>query len=231
MIDPLNPACVIIPLSLTPIIFAIAATLFFLKYPDKHVSIILFSVGFTFLLSLFDLLQDNIYFKTEALRYLFSSIAQGYAAMVGILGAFLIFYIETIKNKIIQIRKEVIRRIPNPDFVKIFAGDYEFIDYLKQWTEGSKRQDEQYRIVKYSITTLSSLMKEEQKIKMIISNQFLFLFVSIFFSLLILLPVDSLDVTSPYVKLIVYFVFSFSIASLMSAIYGVYRIIYPEHTV
>jgi hypothetical protein len=230
MVDPYI-TCVVIPLSLSPIVLAIVATLIFLKYPDKHISIILFSVGFTLLLGLFDLLTDNVYFRLDSLRYLFSSIAQGYAAMVGILGAFLIFYIENIKNKILQIRKEIIRRIQNPDFSKIFAGDDEFIEYLRSWGEAHKGIGESYRAVQYSILNLQTLMKEEQKIKTIISNQFLFLFVSIFFSLLILLPMDSFDVESPYVKLIVYFVFSFSVAALMSAIYGVYRIIYPEYSV
>jgi hypothetical protein len=227
----IDVTCLVIPLSIAPLVIALVATVIFLKYPDKHLSIILFSIGFTLLLSLFDILTDNIYFRLESLRYLFSSIAQGYAAMVGILGAFLIFYIETIKNKIIQIRKEVIRRIPNPEFSKIFAGDDEFVDYLQDWLGAHSRADESSHAVQYSISSLISLMKEEGKIKMIISNQFLFLFVSIFFSLLILLPMDSFDVDSPYVKLIVYFVFSFSVSSLMSAIYGVYRIIYPEHAV
>jgi hypothetical protein len=227
----IDATCLVVPMSVLPIIFAIAATLIFLRYPDKHLSIILFSIGFTLLLALFDILTDTVYFTLESLRYLFSSIAQGYAAMVGILGAFLIFYIETIKNKIVGIRKEVIKRIPDPDFSKTFANDDEFVDYLKGWGEGHKRLESPYRTVQYSIVMLSSLMKEEQKIKMIISNQFLFLFISIFFSLLILLPMDSFDQNSDVVKLIVYFVFSFSIASLMSAIYGVYRIIYPDNAV
>ncbi|MFH0863092.1 MAG: hypothetical protein V1875_08715 [Candidatus Altiarchaeota archaeon] len=228
----LDPICIALPLSILPIVFALATTLIFLKYPDKHISILLFSISFTLLLALFDLLTyPAVYFRLESLRYLFSSIAQGYAAMVGILGAFLIFYIETIKNKIVQIRKELIRRIADPDFSKIFSNDDEFLDYLRGWGEGHKRMESNYRAVQYSIVTLSSLMKEEQKIKLIISNQFLFLFVSIFFSLLILLPMDSFDVEAWPVKLIVYFVFSFSIASLMSSIYGVYRIIYPDKAV
>jgi len=227
----IDVTCLVIPLTLAPIAFALAATLLFLRYPDKHVSILLFSVGFTLLLALFDILTDDIYFTLESLRYLFSSIAQGYAAMVGILGAFLIFYIESIKNKIVGIRKEIMRRIPDPDFSKMFSNDDEFIEYLRGWSETHQKLETPHRAVSHSITMLVSLVKEEQKIKMIISNQFLFLFISIFFSLLILLPIDSFDENSSAVKLVVYFVFSFSIASLMSAIYGVYRIIYPDHAV
>jgi hypothetical protein len=223
--------CLVIPLTLAPIAFAMVATILFLKYPDKYASIFLFTIGFTSLLLLFDLLTDDIYFGLESLRYIFSSIAQGYAAMVGILGAFLIFYIEGIKNKIVSIRKEVIRRIPDPDFSKMFANDYEFLEYLRGWAETHKRLEAPYRAVQYAIVMLVSLTKEEQKIKMIITNQFLLLFMSIFLSLLLLLPMDSFDPDSGYVKVAVYFVFSFSMASLMSAIYGVYRIIYPDHAV
>lgn len=227
--------CLVIPLTLAPIVFALVATIIFLRYPDKHGSIILFTVAFTSLLSLFDLLTDKfILINVDSLRYLFSSIAQGYAAMIGILGAFLIFYIETIKNRVVGIRKEIIRRIPEPDFSKMFAEDDEFIDYLRGWSEGHKRLEGPYAAVQYSIVMLGSLVKEEHKIKMIISNQFIFLFVSIFLSFFFLLIMDSFNIDSPdimYLKLIVYLIFSFSIASLISAIYGVYRIIYPDKAV
>jgi hypothetical protein len=228
---PFDATCFVIPVTFAPIVFSIAATLIFLKYPDRHMSIILFAIGFTSLLFLFDILTDDIYFELESIRYLFSSIAQGYAAMVGILGAFLIFYIETIKNKIVSIRKEVIKRIPDPDFSKMFANDDDFVNYLRSWGDTHRRLETQQREVQYAIIMLTSLIKEEHKIKMIITNQFIFLFISIFLSFLILLPMDSLDPQSDIVKLVVYFVFSFSIAALMSAIYGVYRIIYPDSAV
>ncbi|MFH1055610.1 MAG: hypothetical protein V1744_05910, partial [Candidatus Altiarchaeota archaeon] len=173
--------CLVIPLTLAPLVFALASTIVFLRYPDKHGSIIMLSVGFTLLLALFDLLTDQfIVLRIDTLSFLFSSIAQGYAAMIGILGAFLIFYIETIKNRILGIRKEVLRRIPEPDFSKSFANDDEFIDYLRGWGEGHKKLEAPYRAVQYSSVMLVSLVKEEQKIKTIISNQFIFLFVSIF---------------------------------------------------
>jgi len=224
--------CIVIPLTLVPIIITIAAAIVFLKYPDKHSSIILLSVGLMLLIALVDLLTDQFFvLKRDTMSFLFSSIVQGYSAMIGILGAFLIFYIEGIKNKIVGIRKEVIRRVPEPDFSKTFSNDEEFIDYLRGWSEGHKKLESPYRTVQYSIVMLTSLVREEQKMKMIISNLFLFLFTSIFIAMVMLLIQDSFSAEDWVFKILVYFLFSFSLTALMSAIYGVYRIIYPDNAV
>ncbi|MBD3389007.1 MAG: hypothetical protein GF416_07970 [Candidatus Altiarchaeales archaeon] len=183
---------------------------------------------FVFVATVAFLIGEVVYgyvFKTsiytpESLRWVFSTIAQGYAALIGILGSFLIYHLQTLKEFSREVRKGVVKGIPDFDFSKIVVDDKNFVSYLKRVSEGN-RSDE----VRYAMYFLGVLLEEKNEVRYMIKNQFMLLFTSVFLSLAILLVVDGwFLVYGIFFKVFVYLVFSISMAALLSTVRGVFKL-------
>jgi hypothetical protein len=209
-------------ISLVPIVFSLAGTAIFLRYPDKHLSVVIFSLGLASLMGLLDLFTDFTIVDKGTFRDLSGNMFQASAAMLGILGAFWVYYIDAIKNRIIRARREIIRLIPNMPLNKMYVSDEEFMDYL-----GSLRVADRKSALYHSVRNLAPLVRELESVTLITSNLISFLFMTMLLGLMSLLFSDSLNFASGIIKLLAYFVLSFGAASFASGIYGVYRIIYP----
>jgi hypothetical protein len=219
---------VVLPVSLLPLAVALVGTYVFLRYPDSQVSVVVLAGGIASLLCLFDLLTDVRILSQQSLRDVLGNVFQASGAMVGILGSFLVFYIDTIKERILQIRKDIVAAAPNLDFVRMFGSDREFRDYIRDWVRGGNRLQHSYPGVRDSLRTLEPLVREEEMGRTIVASQLTLLFVNMFMSVMLLLYSDSIGVESGFAKVMAYLVLSFSAVTFASAVYGVYRIIYPD---
>ncbi len=218
----------VMALTLAPIIVSIAATAIFLRYPDNPLSVILFAVGLTLLISLFDILTDRPILTSMGFKGMTGNIFQASAAMLGILGAFLVYYINSISNNVWQVRKDLIELSPQTDMYDLFAPDGEFQEQARQYITMPGRPSETQKAIEYHYRSAMRLIGELETVKAIAANQFTILFMIMLFSLTLILYNESLDVTKIHIKLIAYFTLTFSAAAFTSAIYGVYRIIYPQ---
>jgi len=218
----------VLALTLAPIIVSIAATAIFIRYPDNPLSVILFSVGLTLLVSLFDILTDRPILTSQGFKDMTGNIFQASSAMLGILGAFLVYHINSISNNLWQVRKDLMEISPKTDMYDIFAPDSEFQEEAKQYVTLPGRPSERQKAIEYHYRTAIRLISELEAVKAITANQFTILFMVLLLSMPLILYSDSLDVTKIHIKLIAYFTLTFSAAAFTSAIYGVYRIIYPE---
>jgi hypothetical protein len=112
--------------------------LIFLRYPDKLFSIITFCMRLTCLVAIFDLNMNTPILDVESAKDVLGNTFQASAALTGILGSFLVYYIDTVKHNIFQVRKEVTRMIQDLDFATIVASDAGFIEYANKpvvWKE------------------------------------------------------------------------------------------------
>jgi hypothetical protein len=218
----------VIPLSLVPVALSVTATILFVRYPDHPLSIILFSAGIASLIGLFDLMTDVPVFSPGSFNDLLANIFQSSAAIIGILGAFLVYSIDATKNRILEIREDMIETLPHLPLAKIFANDEEFAKSIALWSDISGDTPGNRAYAKLSYTAMTGLMTEEKKIKTIATNQFFILAMNMFFALMLLIWSGGLDLNTGFMKAVIYALFSLAITSLLSALYGVYRVIYPE---
>ncbi|MBU0763177.1 MAG: hypothetical protein KKD39_09145 [Candidatus Altiarchaeota archaeon] len=216
----------LIGMFLLPIIFTvplIASLILIIKDPDP-IYTVLYLVVTTVAFMVADVIYGTIstipLFNPSSLAWVFSSITQGFLAMIGILGSFLIYHLQTLKDISRQVRKEIQKNISDFDYSKMVVDDRSFLDYLRRVFEQKKGQD-----VKYAIYFLSLILEERKEVNQMIKHQFILLFMSVFMSLLILLVLDGYFILyGIFFKMLVYAVFSISMAALLSTVRGIFKL-------
>jgi hypothetical protein len=210
-------------------------------------TVLMFTAFGTIAFLVIDVIYSNgvigdFFIKETTLRFLCSSIIQGYAALIGILGAFLIFYNDTFKNKIISIRKEISSMIKDeglgPQRLTASLNNDEFLSYLHKQELILHDRPRILQQIQGSKQWLKILIDHQNSIKDTVSVQFLFLFLTIIFAFTILLFMDmyyekfNTDVgTALLFKLTVYVSSAFAITSLLSIFYSIASLVYGDTAV
>jgi len=214
-----------------------------------------FTIGFMF----FDILFSSkglydFFLHEDTVRYICSSIFQGFAALVGILGSFLIFYSQIIRERMFELSRDVIAKLERDVGRNQKSSEDEVMKALINKLNETKtigdfisdlreiRERVEVRSTAYSMENaelwLNSLMKEQNRIKDAISMQFMFLFLAIIASFFYLNFMDlyyrgmqegTIDIVTVLLfKLSMYVLSAFSISAIIYVFYTTTTLIYRD---
>ncbi len=217
---------VFVGMFILPLIFTIPliASLILVTKDPEPVYTTLYIIVTTVSFMVADIIYSSIspipLLSNGGLQWIFSSLVQGFLALIGILGSFLIYHLQTLKDVSRQVRGEITKSIPNFDFSKVVVDDKSFLDYLKRINESKKSHE-----VKYAIYFLSLIMEERKDVNYMIRHQFILLFMTVFMSTLIIILVEGYyPLYGIFFKILIYTIVSVAMSALLSTVRGIFKL-------